>query len=291
MFERNSRRPMMPLQEILTGVTFPGSGLVNVNAVPNPLVYFGSLLKLWIKGDAGVTNDGSGNALSWADQSGNGVLFAYPGSTSNANPIIVPTAQNGLPGVQNNGSATGRSNFLRAGFSAALDFLATQPFSVVAAYIPSSGASGATYDSLLGTSSGSSSGGIGWMIGNISPTNTRPCLRLINARQTIECSVGVTAAISSGPIILEVVNNGTGTAAGIQIYINGVLQATTTILDTLAGASTLAGTGLGTPGNGSGSWFLSRAVMLEALVVNKAMNAHDVAMADAYLNGKWAIHA
>ena len=45
----------MPIQEILTGVTFPGSGLVNVNTLKNPLQYFGSLLHLWSKADSGVT--------------------------------------------------------------------------------------------------------------------------------------------------------------------------------------------------------------------------------------------
>jgi hypothetical protein len=280
----------MPLQIILPG-TFPGSNLVNVNTPPTPPVQFGTNLGLWIKADVGVTNDGSGNAASWQDQSSNALMFSNPGSTSSANPLIIASAQNGLPGVQNNGSAIGKSNFLRAGFSASLDFLATQPFSVIAAYIPSAGNSGATYDSLIGSSNGSSSAGIGWMLGNISSSNDRPCLRLINSRQTVECSVGVSNALSPGAVIVAAVNNGTGTAAGIQIYVNGVLQATTTILDTLAGASTQAGTGLGTPGNGSGTWFLSRAVMLEAMVITKAVTARDVALNDAYLNGKWAIHA
>ena len=45
----------MPIQETLTGITFP-SPTLNINTIPNPLAYFGSLLQLWVKADVGITS-------------------------------------------------------------------------------------------------------------------------------------------------------------------------------------------------------------------------------------------
>jgi hypothetical protein len=79
-------------------------------------------LNLWLKADAGVATDGSGNVTSWADQSGN-AHDATPPSTSNE-PLLVNNALNGNPVIQ----FSGAGQFL----SIAGQVLTSQQFTILA---------------------------------------------------------------------------------------------------------------------------------------------------------------
>jgi len=275
----------MPIQELLTGVTFP-SPTINVNTIPNPLTYLGSQLQLWLEANAGITNDGTGaaaydgdgNVSAWADQSGNGRnLVQYQ---SNPIPPFVASAQNGLPGVQSNASANATCPYLRSAYASGLDFAASTPFSV--AFKP-----GTSGDNIMGTYYSSAQG---WYVSLVAG---KPALRICNSA-TVQCAASGSSALTLGtPYIVQLVNTGTGTAAGLQIYVNNVLQTNTVIIDNLAGAVTQNGTyGVAAPAIFSGnSSYESRATILEMGVASKAFSAHDAAIIDAYLNAKWAIHA
>ena len=66
----------------------------------NPDMVTGGML-LWLKADAGITADGSGNVSSWADQSGNYNLTQ--GTTGN-DPTLITSDLNGKPALRFNGS-------------------------------------------------------------------------------------------------------------------------------------------------------------------------------------------
>lgn len=283
-------RPMMPIQEMLTGVTFP-SPTMNVNTIPTPAQLFGSALRLWLKGDVGVTNDGSGNANLWADQSG--LLRNLAPASGTLDPLIVASAQNGLAGLQSTNATSTTSPFLVTPYIAELDFLATTPFCVAMAYKPAPVPSGTVYGGEIGNMAYTLTPGTGWLLGNLNNTAIKPTLRLINTKATAECSASTSVALTSGTAyIIHAVNTGTGTAAGLKIYVNGVLQTMTTVFDTLAGASTQNSTrGVASPAVGtSGAYGISRATVLEQYIVNRLPTAVEIAISDAYLNARYAIH-
>jgi hypothetical protein len=365
----------MPIQEVLTGVTFPGSGLVNVSTLKNPLQYFGSLLALWSKGDAGLTpvagvseavtssaiSGGVGTVgLSLANVNlaytiGQNVTFAgitnatalngtFKVTALGSNTISVATAASNVSSASesaatvvpavvtawgDNSSYVRNFNVLsdaawppavaaytssinsaitqpmvvpvgingphkgdlKQTYSSALDFPATTPFSVVAAMIPGA-APGGVYPTDIGNISGTLAANGGWSLcAYQTGTVKQPTLRLVNTRATAECSVSTTATVTPGtPIILHAINTGTGTAAGLSMYINGVAQALTTQYDTLGGATTVTGNAISAPGAAATGGGIGTSSLLELFVVNKAMTSTDVALMDAYLNAKWGIH-
>jgi hypothetical protein len=365
----------MPIQEILTGVTFPGSGLVNVNTLKNPLQYFGSLLHLWSKADSGATlSPGISEAITTSSISGNvgtvgmslaNVSSAYKigqsvtiaGCTNapaiNGSRIITALTTSTMSFAVNSANVTSaaessatvvasqisdwldnssyghnfnvigdaswpgpaecsytsalnaaitlptvtpvsingpHAGFLKQTYSSDFDFAATTPFSVVMAVIPGA-TPGNVYPTDIGNIAGSAGSG-GWSLSTWQTSAIKqPTFRLVNTRGTAECSVSTNATITPGtPVIIHAVNAGTGTAAGLSIYLNGVLQATTTLFDNLAGATTITGNAIALPGASSSGGGTSSATFLETFIVNKAMTATDVALMDGYLNAKWAIH-
>jgi len=78
------------------GVANSANTTITATGGTNAAYAAGTNLVLWLRADAGVTTDGSGNVLEWADQSsyGNNV-FAGPSGT----PTNVPNAVNGLPAL------------------------------------------------------------------------------------------------------------------------------------------------------------------------------------------------
>jgi hypothetical protein len=77
------------------------SGSVSVSFTENCGVQSGMVL--WLKADAGVTTDGSGNVSAWADQSPAAENAAQ--STSGDEPQVVTNALNGKPVIRFNGSS------------------------------------------------------------------------------------------------------------------------------------------------------------------------------------------
>lgn len=77
-----------------------------------------SNLKVWLKGDAGITLNGS-DVSAWADQSGNGNDAAQADTAKQ--PAYVSNALNGIPGVQSDGV----DELLMSG-----EFTLNQPFTI-----------------------------------------------------------------------------------------------------------------------------------------------------------------
>jgi hypothetical protein len=355
----------MPIQELIQGVTFPNP-VLNVNTIPNPLTYLGSLLQFWVKGDAGVTSTSgpsvavSASAISgdvgtltlatatayavgqpitfagltnatalngtfhvasqpstttvtvavsaanvtsaaeasatatgsvaseWADQSGNSRNLLQAGTVPM--PAIITTAQNGLPGLKNPSTTTNGACGLRTAFSSALDLSATNPFSIMYAYIPFADNEG-YYDLVLGNLTG---GPIGWQAGHANALATdsnvlKPALRLA-ASSTAQCLVTAASAIPAGQAVnITLVNSGSGTAAGVSIYVNGTQITTTTISDTLAGATTQTGnSGLSAPSSVTGGNWVGDSTLLEGMVISQALTQQQINVLNAYLTNKWA---
>jgi hypothetical protein len=77
----------------LTTVTVTGSA---------PVLTPGTNLVLWLRADAGVSTDSSGDVTNWADQSSYG-NHAIPGAQGNP-PVLLPNAVNGEPAIQFDGT-------------------------------------------------------------------------------------------------------------------------------------------------------------------------------------------
>ena len=75
------------------GLSLPKTRKVGAGAPPLPIPASG--LKLWLKGDAGITLDGNA-VIGWADQSGNGNDVA---STGYSDPILYPNYINNKPAL------------------------------------------------------------------------------------------------------------------------------------------------------------------------------------------------
>ncbi|EEF61560.1 LamG-like jellyroll fold domain-containing protein [Pedosphaera parvula] len=67
-----------------------------------PVGYYPASLGLWLKADAGLTVDAQNYVSSWADQSGYGNTASFYDPT--AYPLFVPSANDGLPAVNFNGT-------------------------------------------------------------------------------------------------------------------------------------------------------------------------------------------
>jgi hypothetical protein len=72
----------MPIQELLTGVTFT-SPVTNINTIPTPTQYFGSLLQLWLAANLGVT-----------PTAGTPVAVTASAIASNVGTLTVPVSSN-----------------------------------------------------------------------------------------------------------------------------------------------------------------------------------------------------
>lgn len=84
----------------IDGVVVPQSGLVSAPDVivtpPFTPLALGSTLKLWLRGDLGVTQSG-GNVSAWADQSAQGNILAQ--ASGGLQPTYVASAVGGKPGI------------------------------------------------------------------------------------------------------------------------------------------------------------------------------------------------
>jgi hypothetical protein len=91
----------------LTAVAVDNLGLATTSApvtltvTGTPTFTPGSNLQLWLRSDAGVTTDGSGNVTAWADQSGQSNNAVSGGTTP---PVLITNAVNGEPGIHMHGS-------------------------------------------------------------------------------------------------------------------------------------------------------------------------------------------
>jgi hypothetical protein len=73
-----------------------------VSTTTSSVGYYPASLGLWLKADSGVTVDGQNIVSAWADQSGNGNNAGF--YDPSAFPLFVPSANDGLPAINFNGT-------------------------------------------------------------------------------------------------------------------------------------------------------------------------------------------
>lgn len=218
-----------------------------------------SNLVLWLRGDAGLTIDGSNKVSAWSDQSGNG-HHALP-ATSTASPTLTMSALNGLPVVQFNSAGGTRlsiSNSTLLNPSAGVSVMAVVRRT-----------SGATVARVLSKTNGSTGYGLDFSNG----TTVRSLINnTSSASTTLAATIsGVVAAIYS-------------TTDGNKIYVNGGAPVLATYSTAIVSNTTSVGLG----GDAVGGSYLDGEIA-ELLVFNKAITDDERKDVEAYLYEKYGV--
>lgn len=240
----------------------------------------------------GLTSiDGLGTALSNVLNAANTIYNNKGGGTITQ----VPNAQNGLPMLQNLSSSV--ANLQTTARMTTTEFV-TGAFSVSFVFTP---VTGETFPATL-LGNGSSQSGAWWIeTGSYGAfATTGFALRLLGSGQIAFYPTGYTVTPSK-PIIVTITTDGTGTAAGVTITINGVAYTAGSTLGPVTYPLALTAANAGfyllaapyAPGaNASSGQFLtaSKAQLGEVAVVNRVMTATEIAAMQRYLNRRWAIY-
>jgi hypothetical protein len=225
----------------------------------------GAGLALWLKADAGVTADGSGNVSQWNDQSANQYNATQ---SSTARPTVVTNIINGNPIIRFNGSAQYMS--MPAGFG---NFT-----------------SGATVFSVFNPTTTANYARI-FDIGNGAPSDNLALYRYgaANAMQ-FACFNGGTAAtvIGSGDLFLNMFQEYTGveSSSSIQLYRDGLLinQSSGIALQNIIRSSNYIG-----KSNWGGN-ALYQGDMAEIIIYNRTLSSTEQQQVELYLVNKYGLY-
>ena len=244
----------------------------------------GSELALWLRASDAVTTGSSPVYVASITDRANSIYMTAAGGV--VSPVYFPTLINGQPGFYptNSASASGPAT---SGSVSSLNIEHNQAAWIIAAieYNPAGGAING-FNCMGALNAGESYRG--WAL-DIGSSTSSGCveLRMMNAFNACECTARGSTVLTNGQrYIIQVVKDTSGTAAGTQIYINGVAETMVTVLDNLAGAST----------NGNAAFSLSALFSTlnvgwgDVLIANTTPSALDIADMDAFLNARYAAH-
>jgi hypothetical protein len=255
----------------VTWVSGSGTYLLNVHgsATPTPFtpLSLGSTLKLWLRGDLGITQS-AGNVTAWADQSGNGNSVVNSGTIP-----FVASSINGQPGITcavNAGMQSTTSSPLPAGSPRTIFFVAKA----------SSAVGGGLFCNRLSSHTQEV-----WLMG---ASGSQPGLTYASDGVVVAAYYKIpTPTISNIPSILEVSVTGAAGATPV-VYLNGASQ-----VPTQSGPSTSVETG--TLGFGIGMFPYQPTIfgfvgdICEAIICDTQLPAPDDASVKNYLSSRYRI--
>jgi hypothetical protein len=252
---------------VIAGANFSGKGLPGFLPLNSPPVLFGGRLASWFDPTSNLVTSGGGS--SWTDKANHGVMLA--GTLPlilNANGVYSAVRQ-----------APGASLQDVAGMPSFLNFDTNQAFTVSMVY---------TLLAYQDASQGYAfyhinSAEIGWSVN----VGRQVSLTLRSATGLAAARGGTTLTVGT-PYIVQVSYDGSGTAGGIRISINGVAETMTVTSDTLAGSSIAITSGVADAGLFIANSLTAYGQASEILVVTSASSG-DVSSGFDYLNGRYAV--
>jgi hypothetical protein len=271
----------MGLNIRITNATFTRTGL---QTLFSPLLAFGSNLITWVRPDVGqVTGTVSGESgtrlLSIADQSGYGNNMTAPSGAEPA--YLVPSPSR--PYFVNDGTTERFLEGLTNPFSA--PWTQATPFTVAAVFKRE--ASGTFIDILLGAFS-SDTNVRGWFVpfsGATGPIGLSICNVLNSSELRCYGNQGLTVGKTYAVVITY---SGSVTAAGINIYVNGVQQTVTASINNI-GSSTISSTAPLGIGSNAVNDIYEINDHGETLLLNRVATPAECAALSSYLMGQWGI--
>jgi hypothetical protein len=259
----------------LTGATFTQPGLPNIW---DPGFLAPNVVGWWMA-DYQLAVNGSNQVTAWTDQSGLGNTLTNAAPASSL--VMTPGSQNGRPMVASPSPSTG-GWVTSAAPIPAMNFQVNTPFCVAAAIRRQLTSPSASIEALVSNNQTSTSALRGWML-RIG-TGGFADLSLAGASGKLEAH-GSTVLQALTPYGILATYDGSGSAAGIQLYLGGVAETMTVVTNTAPG--TIVNdvlTCAGTAGNYRDADFIG-----EALVLNIKPSTAQIASISSYFKRKWGL--
>jgi len=270
----------------IAGANFAGTGLRIDNAV-GPPAFFGLACDLWEDFSTNATV-ASGLLTSITERSTNAAVLT--GSIP-----YTPDAVGSLGGVSNNYGASPASGFLSTAAGAKSVYDWNKPFSVSLAFIYGGCASGAGQSIVVGAFAPSSEVGCGWALmpgANAAAFGAGKINILMDsfAGEPSGILVHGTLALTVGTLYrVHMTYDGSGTAAGLNLYINGA-QDTLVVYSSPALTSTWISS---SSPQGFGNFSATAAdsmygTLLEVFTVSRVYTSSDLTTADGWLSARYS---
>jgi hypothetical protein len=267
---------------ILRAVQYPGvftgSGFPNIWGP----YFLGANLVGWWSGDQGLTANGSNQITAWTDLSGAGNTL---GNATPANSLIENVASlNGLPGLAPpTTNPTQEYSVVSTAAITSLGFNLATPYTL-SAVIRRQPTGGVQRTNELILSNNTTTAFAGWQLGTGSTYANTLSLR-VTAATGMFLVHGSTALTSGTAYSLIVTYDGSGSAAGLQFYVNGVAETMTVITNTAVGSVT---NGPLVVGSGANNSFQNADTIYEVPIFNVKLTAAQITSLNAYFRSKWA---
>jgi hypothetical protein len=263
----------------LSGVVFTTPGLPSLF---DPS-FFGANLVGWWAADQGVTANGSSQVTAWSDLSGAGNTL---GNATPANSLtLAPASLNNLPALVPPTTAPTQGFFVQSTAAiASMGFNFTTPFTMftVIKRQPTTGTQKILESYLGNNTSGTSFGG--WNLGIGSASGNTVYFNLTGVASATRVH-GSTVLVVGTAYEITVTYDGSGSASGFQIYVNGVAE-TMTVVQT-------GGTGTPTNGNlivgGFGGNFEDADYVCEVAIMNAKATSSQLTSLHNYSLAKWNV--
>jgi hypothetical protein len=200
--------------------------------------------------------------------------------------VATPAALNGLPALSAPHSAPAQAYYVTSSAAIpALGFTLTQPFSIflVIKRQATTGTQKAD-EFLIGNNNSAAFSGWSLMVGSAF-TNTLH-FDFVGTTGTSLHAHGSTALVTGTAYGITVTYDGSGSAAGIQIYVNGVAETMTVITNTATGATTNLPLVIG--GGAANANFYDADFVCEAAIANAKLTSTQIGYLNTYAVQKWA---
>jgi hypothetical protein len=247
----------------------------------------------WWRADAGATTDATPRLTALVDQSGKGIDLA--GGTNP--PAFIADDQNGKPGWWNDTFATTGRAMQAAVAGSPFDsaFSASQPVTVGVVFrhgfIGGAISAGIMGQGMANTNTPQWALGAGnkWS-GALNRVGFGIANSFDGGGTILEgcIAAGSTILVDTKRYIIVASYDGSGSTAGIKIWINGVAETMISFINNLATAISLSGGfQLGVRATGGQS---NKYTYNEAVLYKRALNATEVGKLSSYFNQRWAIY-
>lgn len=238
----------------------------------------------WWAADQGLTVNGSNQVTAWNDLSGAGNSLSN--STVADSLVLTANAQNSLPALSAPSSAPANGYWVQSAAAiAAMAFGLLNPFSLHM-IIKRQATTGSQLPNETLISNNPSAAFAGWqlMIGSTYSNTVR--FRITGASGFIDTH-GSTALVNGNAYAITVTYDGSGSASGVQIYINGVAETMTVVTNTATGAVANGALEIGGWGTSPNN-FRDADFFCEAVVVNAKLTSTQIGLLNSYSVQKWA---
>jgi hypothetical protein len=259
----------------LAGVTFTLPGLPSLwdfsFLAPNVVAWFAADQQLTVNGSQQVTN--------WGDLSGTGNTLGNPTPASSL--ILQPNALNNLPAVKNPAPGNAAAWVLTTGNGIGTAFGLTTPFSVAGLVTKFAGGTGSN----IINNSTSTGAYTGWRVADGSSGGGFLTFGIACA-SGLFIAHGSTAFVIGSNYKFIVTYDGSGSAAGVQMYINGGTETMTILNNNGTGAVAPGPLLIGSPAQPN---LYTGDAFYEFAVINRVLTAAEIASTNAYFLQKWGL--